>query len=324
MRVLTGLQTSGKLHLGNYFSAIKRMLDYQQSEELFLFLANFHSLTTFKSKETQKSNTESAVLDLLALGIDPDRTVFWVQSDVPEVTEITWYLSMAITTSQLNLAHSFKDKTAKGITPSAGLYNYPILMAADILAFQAQKVPVGKDQKQHLEFARDIAERFNSEFGRVFEIPEPDIDESTAIIPGTDGAKMSKSYGNTINFFDSEKDLKKSVMSIVSDSAGIDEPKDPDQSVIFSIYSLFLNPVERGELANRFRTPGLRYGDIKKELLEKILEYFSPFRDKRENLSKNPDLVRDILGAGAKKARAAALPTLEKIREIMGIKPLFS
>lgn len=319
MRILTGLQPSGKLHLGNYFSAIRKMLEYQSNNELFLFIANLHSLTTLKDPNLQKSNTYNAVLDLLALGIDPNKTVFWVQSDVPEVTEVTWYLSMAITTSQLSLAHSFKDKTAKGFTPSAGLFNYPILMAADILSYQADKVPVGKDQKQHLEFARDIASRFNSEFGDIFKIPEPDIDENTATVPGVDGAKMSKSYGNTINFFDSEKELKKSVMSIVSDSAGIDEAKDPDASVIFSIYSLFLNKEEKESLKNRFRTPGLRYGDVKKELLEKVLEHFSIYRAKREELISQPELISDILASGKTKAKSAIMPTLEALRTKLGL-----
>lgn len=320
MRTLTGIQPSGKLHLGNYFSAIRKMLDYQSKDQLYLFVANLHSLTTFRSQEEQRSNTRDAILDLLALGIDPEKTVFWLQSDVPEVTEITWYLSMAITTSQLSLAHSFKDKTARGISPSAGLYNYPILMASDILSFQAEKVPVGKDQKQHLEFTRDIAIRFNNEYGEVFTIPEPDIDETTALVPGTDGAKMSKSYGNTINFFDSEKSLKKSVMSIVSDSAGIDEPKDPDTSIIYAIYSLFLDSEEREALKSRFRTPGLRYGDVKKELLEKILHHFSSFREKRESLVQQEDYVRDVLLAGAQKARNQLRPTLERIHEAMGLK----
>jgi tryptophanyl-tRNA synthetase len=319
LRILTGLQPSGKLHLGNYFSAIKKMLEYQANNELFLFVANLHSLTTIKDPNLQKSNTYDAVLDLLALGIDPNRSVFWVQSEVPEVTEVTWYLSMVITTSQLSLAHSFKDKTAKGFTPSAGLYNYPILMAADILSFQSDKVPVGKDQKQHLEFARDMAIRFNTEFGEVFKIPEPDIDENTAIIPGVDGAKMSKSYGNTINFFDSEKDLKKSIMSIVSDSAGVDEAKDPDTSVIYSIYSLFLDKTQQEELKARFRTPGLRYGDVKKELLEKVLEHFSSFRTKREELASKPDLVHEVLESGKTKAKAAIAPTLEKLRSKLGL-----
>ncbi|WCL50407.1 tryptophan--tRNA ligase [Leptospira sp. GIMC2001] len=318
MRVLTGIQSSGKLHLGNYFSAIQKMLSYQSKENLFLFVANLHSLTTFKDKKIQWENTRNAVLDLLALGIDPNKTVFWIQSDVPEVTEITWYLSMAIITSQLSLAHSFKDKTARGITPTAALYNYPILMAADILAFQAEKVPVGKDQKQHLEFARDIAIRFNTTYGEVFTIPEPDIEEGTALVPGIDGAKMSKSYGNTINFFDSEKEIKKAVMSIVSDSAGIDEAKDPDKSVLYAIYSLFLSKDDKLLLADRFRTPGLRYGDVKKELLEKILEHFADFRTKRLSLQNDPDYVREVLASGKAKAKSYIDPTLEKIRENLG------
>lgn len=209
MKILTGVQPSGKLHLGNYFSAIRKILHYQNKAELMLFIANLHALTTFTSKENLKENTISAALDLLALGVDPDKTVFWIQSDVPEVTELTWYLSQSITVSQLQLAHSFKDKVAKGFVPGAGLFTYPILMASDILLYSADKVPVGKDQKQHLEFARDIAERFNSSYGNTLTVPEPDIDENTATIPGVDGAKMSKSYKNTIDLFGTEKEIKK-------------------------------------------------------------------------------------------------------------------
>lgn len=197
-------------------------MDYQSKEELFLFIANLHALTTFRSKEELKEYTLGCAIDLLALGVDPNKTVFWVQSDVPQVTELTWYLSQSITVSQLQLAHSFKDKVAKGFVPGAGLFTYPILMASDILLFSAEKIPVGRDQKQHLEFARDIAERFNTQFGSVLTIPEPDIDENTATVPGVDGAKMSKSYNNTIDFFGTEKEIKKKVMSIVSDSKAID------------------------------------------------------------------------------------------------------
>ncbi len=323
MRILTGLQPSGKLHLGNYFSAIRKMLEYQNREELYLFVANLHSLTSFRSRNEQMENTKNAILDLLALGIDPDRTVFWVQSDVPEVTEITWYLSMAITTSQLSLAHSYKDKISRGINPSAGLYNYPILMAADILSYQAERVPVGRDQKQHLEFTRDIAIKFNSEFGETFVVPEPDIDENTAVVPGIDGAKMSKSYRNAIHFFDDEKSLKKSIMSIVSDSAGIDEPKDPDTSTIFAIYSLFLNEKEKTKLRQRFLSPGLGYGDLKKELLETVLAYFKPYREKREFLQKEEKYIQEILAKGAKKARDTIQPTLEKCRSLLGVAKFF-
>ncbi|MDX1960510.1 MAG: tryptophan--tRNA ligase [Leptospiraceae bacterium] len=319
-RYLTGLQPSGKLHLGNYFSVMQKMVSYQDKYDLFLFIANLHSLTTFKSTEELKNYTEDAVLDFLALGLDPNKSTFWIQSDVPEVTELSWYLSMVITVSQLELAHSFKDKVAKGIVPSAGLYIYPILMAADILAFDSDVVPVGKDQKQHLEFARDIAGRFNREFCEVFKIPEPEIEEESAVILGTDGQKMSKSYGNTINPFDEEKKLRKSVMSIVSDSAGIDEAKDPDKSVIYSIYSLFLNSEEKKQLRIRFETPGLRYGDLKQELFERILLWFKPYREMRVELSKDKDGLNKILDLGKEKARAIAVEKIKLIRKNLGIR----
>jgi tryptophanyl-tRNA synthetase len=299
---------------------MRKMIRYQSESDLFCFIANLHSLTTFPGQDKLKDYTYSAVLDFLALGMDPDKSTFWVQSDVPEVTELTWYLSMCITHSQLSLAHSYKDKLNKGIAPTGGLFFYPVLMAADILLYNSDKVPVGKDQKQHLEFTRDIAIKFNSEYGDTFKVPEPEIDEDTAIVPGIDGHKMSKSYGNTINIFDSEKSLKKTVMSIVSDSAGIDEPKDPDTSSIYAIYSLFLNAEERQILRERFITPGLKYGDIKKELFQKIMDYFSVYRDKRDDLSKNLDYVEEVLKKGADKARQAAMPQLEKVRYFLAIK----
>ncbi|TGM54781.1 tryptophan--tRNA ligase [Leptospira biflexa] len=321
MRVLTGLQPSGKLHLGNYFSAIKKILDYQSKEELFLFIANLHALTTFRSKEELKEYTMGCAIDLLALGVDPNKTVFWVQSDVPEVTELTWYLSQSITVSQLQLAHSFKDKVAKGFVPGAGLFTYPILMASDILLFSAEKVPVGKDQKQHLEFARDIAERFNTQFGSVLTIPEPDIDENTATVPGVDGAKMSKSYQNTIDFFGTEKEIKKKVMSIVSDSKAIEEPKNPEESVIFQIHSLFLFDTEKESQKQKYTNGGFGYGDLKKDLLESILSHFAPFRSKREELSQNLDYVHSVLKSGKEKAKEVAEKKLDAIRNTLGIYP---
>ncbi|TGL54101.1 tryptophan--tRNA ligase [Leptospira kemamanensis] len=321
MRVLTGLQPSGKLHLGNYFSAIKKILDYQSKEELFLFIANLHALTTFRSKEELKDYTLGCALDLLALGVDPNKSVFWVQSDVPEVTELTWYLSQSITVSQLQLAHSFKDKVAKGFVPGAGLFTYPILMASDILLFSAEKVPVGKDQKQHLEFARDIAERFNAQFGPVLTLPEPDIDESTATVPGIDGAKMSKSYNNTIDFFGTEKEIKKKVMAIVSDSKAIEEPKDPDTSIIYQIHSLFLSPSERETQKEKYKQGGFGYGDLKKDLLESILTHFAPFRSKREELTQNLDYVHSVLAKGKEKAKEVAQSKLTEVRKTLGIYP---
>jgi len=320
MRILTGLQPSGKLHLGNYFAVIKKILNYQEEHDLFCFVANLHSLTTFRSREEQETNTYDAVCDLLALGLNPDRSVFWVQSELPEVIELSWYLGMCISVNQLSLAHSYKDKVAKGFVPNAGLYYYPVLMASDILAFNSEKVPVGKDQKQHLEFARDIAEKFNRDFGETFVLPEPEIDKGSGIIPGTDGQKMSKSYNNTINFFDTEKKLKKSVMSIVSDSKEIDEPKNPDESVIFQIFSLFLDDRQVQDLRKRYETPGLRYGDVKKELFEAIMEHFAPYRQERERIAADKSYVREVLDKGRSKALAAAMPQIEKARYFTGIK----
>jgi tryptophanyl-tRNA synthetase len=318
-RFLTGLQPSGKLHLGNYFGVMQKVIEYQDKYDLFLFIANLHSLTSFKDKSTLIKHTYDAVCDFLALGLDPNKCTFWIQSDVPEVTEVAWYLSMAITHEHLARAHSYKDKVEKGIHPSVGLFYYPILMAADILTYDSDVVPVGKDQKQHLEFTRDIAITFNREFAQVFKVPEPEIDENTAIIKGTDGQKMSKSYNNTINFFDDEKALKKSVMSIVTDSSGVDEPKDPEKSVVYSIYSLFLNETEKLELRNRFLAGGLRYGDLKKELYEKILSYFHPYRKKREELLQNQDYINHILKLGCEKARDLAVGKLKLIRSSLGV-----
>ncbi|WP_411823221.1 tryptophan--tRNA ligase [Leptospira sp. 'Mane'] len=321
MKILTGVQPSGKLHLGNYFSAIGKILNYQNKAELMLFIANLHALTTFSSKENLKENTISAALDLLALGVDPDKTTFWIQSDVPEVTELTWYLSQSITVSQLQLAHSFKDKVAKGFVPGAGLFTYPILMASDILLYSADKVPVGKDQKQHLEFTRDIAERFNAGFGNVLTVPEPDIDENTATIPGVDGAKMSKSYKNTIDLFGTEKEIKKAIMSIVSDSKEVAEPKDPDTSIIFQIHSLFLNDEEKKALKTKYESGGVGYGDLKKSLLEQVMNHFEPFRKKRDLLSNDLSYVNETLAKGKTKAQEIARKKIEEVRKALGIYP---
>ncbi len=319
MRILTGVQPSGKLHLGNYFSAIRKILQYQEKEELLLFVANLHALTTFTSKKDLEENTISAALDLLALGVDPEKSIFWIQSDIPEVTEFSWYLSQVITVSKLELAHSFKDKVAKGFSPGAGLFTYPILMAADILLFSADRVPVGKDQKQHLEFARDIAEKFNAQFGELLVLPEPDIDENTATVPGIDGAKMSKSYKNTIDLFGSEKEIKKSVMAILSDSKGIEEPKNPKESIIYQIHSLFLSESEKKVLSERYQRGGVGYGDLKKSLLETILETFAPYRRKRDELALDLSYVKKVLHDGKQKAAKIAHTKLKEIRSSLGV-----
>ncbi|MBW7856947.1 MAG: tryptophan--tRNA ligase [Leptonema sp. (in: Bacteria)] len=318
MRVLSGIQPSGRPHLGNYFSMMKRMLEYQESSELFCFVASYHAMTTVEDGQLLSKNIEGIVLDFLALGMDPNRSTFWVQSDVPQVAELTWILSMHITQSQLELAHSFKDKTNQGFAPSAGLFLYPVLMAADILAFHSDRVPVGKDQKQHLEFTRDIARRFNNVYGDVFTIPEADISDEVALVPGIDGRKMSKSYHNTIDIFGSEKEVKKVVSSIVTDSKGVEEEKEP-KGPLFDIYSLFLDKQGRDELANRFRTPGTGYGHIKMDLLKQILNSFGEARDRRLSLEKDMSLVYDILEQGAKKAMAIAEPLLDEVRSKTGL-----
>lgn len=320
MRILSGIQPSGRPHLGNYFSMMKRMVEYQEQNDLFVFIASYHALTTVQNKEELKESIWNTALDFLAVGIEPNKSIFWIQSDVPEVTELCWILSNFITVSQLELGHSYKDKISQGLVPNSGLFFYPVLMAADILLFMTEKVPVGKDQKQHIEFTRDIAERFNRCYGETFIIPEGDIQEDVAVVPGIDGRKMSKSYRNAIYFFADEKELKKQVMSIVTDSKGIDEPKDPDNSILYKIYSLFLNEEEKQQLRDRFLTPGVGYGHIKQDLYNKILEYFEDARNKRKELEKQKDFVYGVLEEGAKKARKIAQETLSIVREKVGLK----
>ena len=265
MRVLSGIQPSGTLHLGNYFGMMSRMVRYQSENDLFCFIANYHAQTTIPTAQTLSENTFNATCDFLALGIDPEISTFWVQSDVPQVTELMWILSSLTSVGSLDRATSYKDKIAQGIKPNAGLYSYPILMAADILLFDAELVPVGKDQKQHLEMTRDIATRFNNSFGQTLIIPEPDIEKETQLIPGVDGKKMSKSYDNTIPIFDSEENMRKRIMAIITDAADINEPKDKD-TPLFQLYSLFLDKQDQSKLSARYDCGGLRYGDVKKEL----------------------------------------------------------
>ncbi len=319
-RVLSGIQPSGNLHIGNYFGMIQRMVEYQEKSDLFLFIANLHSLTTVHDPKALKQLTLQAATDLLALGIDPDRCHFWVQSDVPEVAELAWILSCHAPFGLMERAHSYKDKVAKGIHPTLGLFSYPILMAADILIHQVQVVPVGKDQKQHVEIARDIAIKFNNAYGEVFTVPEPEIPESVAVIPGTDGQKMSKSYGNTIPIFAEDSVIKKAVMGIVTDSKGVEESKDPEANNVFNICKHFLTKKEADAFADRFRKGGMGYGDAKKYWLEKILDHFRPFKDKRKELEANPEKVEKILEDGALKVRKTTLKTLEKVREATGLR----
>lgn len=318
-RVLSGIQPSGHLHLGNYFGMMQRMIEYQKDNELFTFLVNYHALTSVTDKELLRKNTLEAAGDFLALGLDPDRSVFWVQSDVPEVTELTWLLGNVTNIGLLERAHSYKDKIARGASPSHGLFSYPVLMAADILLFGGEMVPVGKDQKQHLEMSRDIALRFNATYGETFIVPEPIIEESRAVIPGADGQKMSKSYGNTIEIFCEKDDLAKTVMGIVTDPTPVDQPKDPEKSTLFQIYSLFLDASETEELRSRFREPGLKYSQVKGDLIDVIWDYFEPYRETRRRLSGSKEEVVKVLESGAQKARDVAQRFLKKARDNVGL-----
>ena len=320
MRVLTGIQASGKLHIGNYFGAMKPMIELQEKEELFTFIANYHSLTTSKDAELLKELTFQAAVDYLSLGIDPQKTTFWVQSDVPQVLELYWILSKFTPMGLLERAHSYKDKVAKGISANHALFSYPVLMAADILLLDTQKVPVGKDQIQHIEITRDIAIKFNNEYGEIFTLPEYVVNEEVATIPGIDGQKMSKSYNNAIDIFmESEKKLQKRCNKIVSSSTPLGEPLEYEGCNIYNLASLFLNNEERLELQKRYKSGKEGYGHFKKYLKELIWEEFAEAREKREYYMSNPDIVRDILNDGANKMRKIANEKMAQVREAVGI-----
>ena len=321
LRVLSGIQPSGVLHLGNYFGMMSRMIRYQDENELFCFIANYHALTTLPDPGTLSSNTFNAACDFLALGMDPEKSTFWVQSDVPQVTEFTWILSSQAGVGLMDRATSYKDKIAQGLKPNMGLYSYPVLMAADILLFDSQIVPVGKDQKQHLEMTRDIAIRFNNTFGDTLVVPEPDIEEVTQLVPGIDGQKMSKSYNNTIPIFDSHKQIRKKIMRIVTDATDVDEPKDKD-TPLFQLYSLFLDSSGQKDLSDRYEGKGLRYGDVKQELFEKVMDYFQPYREQRKTLISRQGQVHDILKSGAKKAKDVAEEVLDRVQAAVGVRYL--
>ena len=317
-RILSGAQPSGQLHIGNYFGMIERMIQFQNESELFCFVANYHSMTSINDKVKLEENTREAFIDLLALGIDPDQSTFWVQSHVPEVTELAWILSNFASVGLMQRSTSYKDKIANGLKPNMGLFSYPILMASDILLFQSEIVPVGKDQKQHLEMTRDIAIKFNNSFGEIFTIPEIEIDKSNDIVIGIDNQKMSKSYNNTIPIFADNDTIKDQVMNIVTDSAGLNEPKDK-HTPLFKIYSLFLNDESKKELADRYDTPGLKYMEIKNELIETIISFFELQRSNREQLLANPDEVNQKMILGQNKAKKIAQKTLQEVKSATGL-----
>ena len=318
-RILSGVQPSGKLHLGNYFGAIRQHLVFQDEGECFFFIADYHALTTIQDRRQLAENVRAVALDYLALGLDPEKAAFFRQSDIPEVTELAWILSTVTGVGLLERAHSYKDKLARGITPSAGLFNYPLLMAADILIYRSNLVPVGQDQVQHIEMTRDMAGSFNGVYGKVFPLPEWRLDRAPTV-PGTDGKKMSKSYGNTIEIFAEGKALKDSVMRIVTDSTPVEAPKDPEKDSLFALYSLFADEKEKAALAARYRAGGLGYGEVKKLLLVKIDSQFAQARARRKELENHPSIVEAALRKGAEKARTEAQETMRLVRESVGLR----
>lgn len=297
---------------------MSRMIHYQDQHDLFCFIVNYHALTSLQDQKVLKKNTLDAAMDFLSLGLDPKRCTFWIQSDVPEVTEMTWILSVVTSVGLLERGTSYKDKLAKGLKANMGLFSYPILMAADILLYGGEVVPVGKDQKQHLEMARDIALRFNQTYGDILVVPKAEINEQTQLVPGIDGQKMSKSYRNTIPIFGDEKIIKKQVMSIVTDSAGVQEPKRID-SPLFKIFALFLDDRQKDELKDKFSTPGTGYGEIKKALFTQIMDHFQPFRKQRAYYENHPAELLDILQSGAKKAGKVAKSCLSSVKDATGL-----
>lgn len=323
-RILSGIQPSGAIHLGNYLGAIRGHIERQNKEnnECFYFIADLHALTTVRDPKLLRQYTTDVALSYLALGLDPEKTTFFRQSDVPAHTELAWILSCVAPFGLLERAHAWKDAIAKQMKdPTVGLFTYPILMAADILLYKPNFVPVGKDQKQHVEIARDLALKFNTTFGTkdIFDpLPEPIIEDDVATVPGTDGQKMSKSYGNTIDIFAEESQLKKQVMGIVTDSKGIDEPKDPNTCTIFKLYRLLATPNEITDLEQRYRKPGLGYGEAKKLLLAKLLETFNPARKKRIELAQDLGYVERVLQTGAARAQKVAEQTLTEVRRAVG------
>jgi tryptophanyl-tRNA synthetase len=319
MRILSGIQPSGRPHLGNYFGALRQYITLQTGNEPFYFIASYHALTSVQEPALLREYTTGVALDFLALGLDPQQSALFTQQDVPEVTELAWILSCVTPMGMLERATSYKDKIAQGISPNHGLFAYPVLQAADILIYLSDVVPVGQDQKQHLEMTRDIAAKFNQQFGEVFVIPEPYILDTTAVVPGIDGRKMSKSYGNEIGIFDEGKALKKKVMAIVTDSTPVEDPKDPSESTPFLLLSLLASEEETAEWEARYKAGGMGYGEVKKRLLDLVDQFFAPARERRRELEADPGYVQDVLREGGMRARAVAQQVMEKVREATGL-----
>lgn len=321
MRVLSGIQPTRRPHWGNYFGAIRQYIELQSEEYAYYFIANLHALTTVRDRDQLQEYTYAAAVDLLALGLDPEQAVLFVQSDVPEVSELCWLLMTGTPMGLLERCHAYKDKKAKGLAADAGLFTYPVLMAADILAYDADIVPVGEDQVQHIEVCRDLAGSFNHLYGEVFVLPKSRLLDSSAKVPGVDGEKMSKSYNNTLELFDDPKAQRKKIMRIATDSRPMDEPKAPEGDVLYQLFSLVAEPEACAEMAELYRRGGFGYGDVKKALADAAEAYFGPARERRQQWEARPDDVRDVLRSGAKRARAKAAEVLGRAQEACGLKP---
>ncbi|MEE2738279.1 MAG: tryptophan--tRNA ligase [Planctomycetota bacterium] len=319
MRVLSGIQPSGAFHLGNYFGAIRQYIDLQEDNEAFYFIANLHALTSLRDRTRLEDLTRDAAVDLLALGLNPEKAHLFIQSDVPEVSELTWLLMTVTPMGLLERCHAYKDKVSQGLPAEHGLFSYPVLMAADILIYDSEVVPVGQDQKQHLEVTRDIASSFNHMYGDVFRLPEPLILKEGAVVPGLDGQKMSKSYNNTIEIFEMEKAQRKKIMRIVTDSVPVEDSKNPDTCNVFQIYKLVVSDADRDAMKQRYHAGGLGYGEVKKELAEAVVTYFAEARSRREALLSRGDDVSDILKMGAIRAREKASEILDRAQKACGI-----
>lgn len=319
MRVLSGIQPTGRLHWGNYFGAIRQYIDLQDEDESYYFVANLHALTTVRDPKLLARYTLDVAIDMVALGLDPSRATLFVQSDVPEVSELCWLLMTGAPMGLLERCHAYKDKKAKGLAADAGLFTYPVLMAADILAYDADVVPVGDDQLQHIEVCRDLAGSFNHQFGEVFAMPKAKILDTSAKVPGTDGEKMSKSYNNTLEIFDEVKPQRKQIMRITTDSRPMEEPKEPSGDHLFQLYSLVATPAEVDEMAALYRRGGFGYGEVKKALADAAERFFGEARARRAELAANPQTIHDILTDGAARARKKAGEVLARAKQACGL-----
>ncbi len=320
MRVLSGIQPTGRPHWGNYFGAIQQYIDLQREHVGYYFVANLHALTTVREADALRQLTRDAALDLLALGLDPERATLFIQSDVPEVSQLTWILMTCTPLGLLERCHAYKEKKARGLNADAGLFTYPVLMSADILAYDANWVPVGQDQVQHIEVCRDLANSFNHHYGEAFVLPEARLLSTAAKVPGTDGEKMSKSYDNTIGIFEDPKAMRKKIMRIATDSRPMEQPKDPDSDHLYQLFQLFGTEAELREMADLYRAGGFGYGQIKKSLADAAERYFAPARERRMELEKHPDTVEDILRSGAQQARGQASQVLQRVEQACGIR----